>query len=122
MKDNFINESLKLNKKQSPLDKRFNAISLICAFFCVFAWAAFFCILAINFNIGLSYFSIGFYFIAALTLIGLFFSVKELLRNRYFDSLLSFTLLTMSFIAILTTIITQFVALQIIYIFPLMPA
>lgn len=119
--ENFISASLKLNKKQSPLDKRFSAISLTCAFVCVFAWLAFIAVIVFNFNLGLAYFSISIYFIGTATAIGLYFSIKQLLRNLYFDSLLSFVILISSLVAIFVTVLVEFIVLQNIYIFPVMP-
>ncbi len=118
MKDNILRSSLKLNKKQSPIDKRFNAISLICGLVSGLVWLAFFSILFYDYILGLNFFALAFFFIAILNIVGLYFSITELIRNLYFDSLLSFILLSGSFVLILTVIIAESIIFKTVYIYP----
>jgi len=122
---NFIEESLALNKKQTPSDKIFGGVSLGVGALALFLLAIVFVLylslsyaVIVETPVYLYAWLLVFYPILALTIAGLYFSIGQIMRNPYLSTILGAILNGAALIALIVTTIVQAVLYDQIFIVP----
>lgn len=117
-KKTFIDESIELDEKQTPSDKVFNVVSLLCG-----AAAAALLLICLIFYFTLPDVAVlawiyAFYPIVVFVAAGTFCSAAQLLRNRYFTSVAAFILNIAGIVAAITVLIVQAAVYKEVFIAP----
>lgn len=113
-----LQDALELEDKSTYSDKIYNtgavlssSISVIMLITCVIAFIA-------NSNTGLLFWQYLFYPMLVFNISGIYLSIAQVLRNRYFSIILSSTLSVITFLAIVVIIILQIVIYHKVWIVP----
>ena len=123
-KKNFIDEALELDEKQTPSDRIFNAVALGTGIFagllllvCLILYLSITQAAVLDTPFYIYAWLLLFYPILIMALVGLYFSVGQLMRNHYFTTIFAVLLNTLAAAALITVLIIQAARGQ-IYIVP----
>lgn len=109
---------LELDKKQTPSDKLYNTISLICGIVGLVFLAVSLIIQFISRDVALAIWQYGFYVAFICVIVGMACATCELIRNYYIISIASFAMSAFGFAALITTVIVQAVLYKQIFLIP----
>jgi len=117
-KQNFIDKAIELDTKQTPSDKLFNRVGLICG-----SVACGFLVLCLIFHltlpsVGFFLWLILFYPILVLVIVTLSCSIGQLIRNHYFSALFACILGSLALLALIITIIYQAAVYSTVFLIP----
>lgn len=113
-----IAESLEMEEKSAPSDRLYNGLSLACSIAAVALFLTSIVTYFVNRDAGLAVFLRIFYPMLILMIAGLALGLTELLRNRYFTSVLSVQLSAIAFLATIAFVIAQGVLYGRVFILP----